>query len=626
MIAFDTETHLVAPGRVAPKLVCISAVREAGEVRLVSGPDCEAVAEDLLGDDLIVGFNTAYDMAVLAEAFPRLRPNVWAAYEEDRVRDARIRAQLHAIACGTFKFDPALKAPPKFSLAELAKKWCGLALEKGDEGFQLRYAELDCVPIEEWLEGAVRYAKTDAIATRDVFLRLGEFGTPKDEALQCRAAWALHLMTCWGMATDAQAVEALRERLEAEVQSRESALLEAGFVRAKRGKNGQLPKNLANIRARIQAALGVACAGFEDRPEGAAAAFEMPAEFLTSTKQIKTDEDTLRRAGDPDLTVLADSMEASHELSSFIPTLQPLVQARYNVLVRSGRVSCSGPNMQNLPRRPGVRECFVPRKGYCYVNADIYVAELCALAEVCEELVGFSKLGDALRAGLDPHLVTGADIKGWSYEEIVRRYTAGDQEAKDARQLAKAANFGFPGGLGPDTFVEYARIAWGVILTVAEAYDLRERWRERYSEMPIYFRIIGDQTPGTLRQLRSNRVRGDCTFTSGCNTLFQGLVADWTKDALWELSKLCYGGPDVGIEIDGQTFVPDDLDVHVFENCLSGSRLVAFVHDEVLLESPVGQAEKCLRAVSWIIEQVGRRWIKSVPLKVKGKIVERWSK
>ena len=52
-----------------------------------------------------------------------------------------------------------------------------------------------------------------------------------------------------------------------------------------------------------------------------------------------------------------------------------------------------------------------------------------------------------------------------------------DPDVKNARQLAKVANFGLPGGLGVKKLVVYARTNYGVILTEARATrDGRPAW------------------------------------------------------------------------------------------------------------------------------------------------------
>lgn len=132
-----------------------------------------------------------------------------------------------------------------------------------------------------------------------------------------------------------------------------------------------------------------------------------------------------------------------------------------NTIVETGRVSYDG-IIQLIKRAtgyvndqgeyiPSLRECFEARPGYVFSSTDYEAGELVTLAEVCNRLVGFSDLGDALVAGKKPHNMLGSSMIGMSYEEYEAR--SKEPMCKDARQAAKAGNFGFPGGAGAATLV-----------------------------------------------------------------------------------------------------------------------------------------------------------------------------
>ena len=62
---------------------------------------------------------------------------------------------------------------------------------------------------------------------------------------------------------------------------------------------------------------------------------------------------------------------------------------------------------------------------------------------------------------------------------------------KHWRKFAKPVNLGYPGGLGPSTFVTYAASEqYGVNVTEEEAKTLRELWKQTYPEMKDYFQHI----------------------------------------------------------------------------------------------------------------------------------------
>jgi hypothetical protein len=298
---------------------------------------------------------------------------------------------------------------------------------------------------------------------------------------------------------------------------------------------------------------------------------------------IQTDEEALLASRDPVLLLLAEVGGDQKLLNTYLPLLRQGVDLPihpwWNVLVNSGRTSARAPNLQNQPRKPGVRECFVPRPGWVFCSADYHTAELRSLAQVLLDAYGYSEMAAALLAKKDLHVVTGAAILGEPYEKVYAWYKGSDpvlkKKAKDARQLAKAANFGFPGGLGAARFVEYAAGPdYKINLTEDEARRLKETWLDTYPEMRRFFADIGEQcnlNGGSflLEQPRSGRLRGDCGFCDGANSVFQGLTADGAKAALWAVVRECYD-PTVRTEDGSPGAGPSPL---------YGCRVVAFIHD-----------------------------------------------
>ena len=59
------------------------------------------------------------------------------------------------------------------------------------------------------------------------------------------------------------------------------------------------------------------------------------------------------------------------------------MHAYFKPMVRTGRTSCSGPNLQNLPRDGGVRGQYEAPKGSVFFQCDYSQLELCALAQHC---------------------------------------------------------------------------------------------------------------------------------------------------------------------------------------------------------------------------------------------------
>ncbi len=256
----------------------------------------------------------------------------------------------------------------------------------------------------------------------------------------------------------------------------------------------------------------------------------------------------------------------------------------------------------------GVRECFTPRPGFLYVSADFSGLELCTLAQVCLDLFGWSRLAEALNAGEDPHLSLACEILGITYEEGKSRKKAKDPAVDQARQTAKVGNFGFPGGLGAVAFQAFAWSNYRVRVTIPEAKRLKALWLRRWPEMSHFFDYVNQavNSPSkTIRQVRSNRLRGGLSFCDGCNTLFQGLGADAATAAHYAVTKACYAIPD---------------------SPLYGSKPVNFVHDETILESPEDRAQGAARELSRVMVEEAKIWLPGVKIKAEPTIARRWSK
>lgn len=337
-------------------------------------------------------------------------------------------------------------------------------------------------------------------------------------------------------------------------------------------------------------------------------AFEDPP--LTDNGAVATARKWLRESDHPLLIKLAEVGEAETILNTFVPALTPAVlHPNHNPLVATGRVSVSKPNINNMPRAAGVREIIVARPGYAFVDADYTQAELCALAQVCINLFGYSRMGEIINSGRDLHMWFGAQVLGIDYDDFAARYAAGDKECKDARQLAKAFNFGAPGGLGVSKFVAWAWDTYRVRLTPARVRELKELWLQTFPEIRQYFNWVNRQLNGrdtfTLVQHVSGRRRGGLGYCDGCNTSFQGMTADGAARAL----RLFH---------DQSLYNPD--------HPAYGARVVAQIYDELLVETPEDRVHATGLLLRECMESGMNYFTPDVPAKVTMEAMYRWTK
>lgn len=167
----------------------------------------------------------------------------------------------------------------------------------------------------------------------------------------------------------------------------------------------------------------------------------------SKTGAYSTGEDILLALKDrhPVVGKILEYRELKKLISTYVSTLPGYIRpsdgkihAQYNQTVTAtGRLSCSNPNLQNLPIRTErgqlIREAVIPDEGCLFLSADYSQIELRLLAH----LSGDKNLIFAFLSGQDIHAATASRIFGKPIEEIT----------KDERRRAKTANFGIIYGI-----------------------------------------------------------------------------------------------------------------------------------------------------------------------------------
>jgi len=641
---YDQETWLIRPGRLAPPVVCVTTAASSSDRRLYARADghMRNAFLGVLNSDPIYGANVAYDMCCALREWPDLFHRVFEAYDDNRVIDVGLSQQLIDNAKGRMTF---IQHTQGYSLAALEKRWLkrDRTAEKGPDAWRLRYRELHDVPADKWPKEAIEYPLDDA----DGPLLIGEAQWDSidrkylaDSPAQARAAFALQLLMCWGVKTDPDKIERLRAVASETYERVSVGLVAAGLVR----KDGT-----RNIRL-AQARMLQVCKEAGLRPKLTEAGYEKFMERVGEKKQkdlepdvvfteeelipyLSVDEDACNESGDQLLKDYSTRTQLHNILNTHVPDLlkgvsEP-IQPRYITLVESGRTACAksraegkngrsptnGFQFQNpkralnyFPKGVGIRECFEARPGKLYADDDFGGLELCTGAQACMVIVGYSKLGEALNAGRDPHLEFGAKLMGISYEEALSRKH--EKEIKFYRQLGKVWNFGKPGGLGNRGMVGFAR-GYGVKLTLEDCRKYNDEWGALYPEWVEYFKWIRDHIDpisgrGQIEQLYVKRTRGGVTFTQASNSFFQALGADGAKAALYEVQRRCY--------------------VKEAGSVLYGVRPVGFIHDEILAEVDEDRAHEQAFEMAKVMVDACNKYLPDVPVKCVPALSKRWSK
>ncbi len=262
-IAFDTETHPIKPGCVAPRLVCVTVddgIRPHIYDRVAGLARMRALLED--PDVTLIGHWIFFDLCVLAAEDESFIPLIFAEINAGRIRDTKIRQMIVDNAEGKLKFvwneEIGEYNKQNYQLYMLVMRHLHRDikhLKKGDDAWRLRYNELDGLPVEEYPPEATAYAIGDAVDTRAIFFKLEDYCEPhglpgglEAEIIQTQAAWALYLAGAWGVRTDAPMVAKLKAEVLADYQAAVKTAQAWGFIR--RGKKES--RNIAAIRAAVE--------------------------------------------------------------------------------------------------------------------------------------------------------------------------------------------------------------------------------------------------------------------------------------------------------------------------------------------------------------------------------------
>lgn len=259
------------------------------------------------------------------------------------------------------------------------------------------------------------------------------------------------------------------------------------------------------------------------------------------------------------------------------------IHANYRqVGARTGRMSCSDPNMQNQPRDDlRLRYNIVADPGHVLVTCDLTNIEMYLFAAYCGE----GRLLTAVQNGEDLHTLT-AKMLGLRD----RKRPGGGVET--ARQLGKTYNFSRVYGGGLRTIRRQFRCS------MDEARLLKRRFDDAYPEVQrlqnrIEYRLAED---GYIQDklISGRRFRVDVREAyKATNYLVQGTAAALLKYAVIQLHK-------------------------------DGVPMVALVHDEVMAHVPANEAIEAAKLIEQrMTEFEGLKGV--IPLKAEADIVKRWS-
>ncbi len=260
---------------------------------------------------------------------------------------------------------------------------------------------------------------------------------------------------------------------------------------------------------------------------------------------------------------------------------------------RTGRISSTEPNLQNIPVRTELgremRKFFIAREGYLLVDADYSQIELRVLAH----MAGDDNMIKAFRDGDDIHRITASQVFKLPLEMVTPLM----------RSRAKAVNFGIVYGIGAFS------LSQNIGVTRREADQYIKEYLAHYSGVDRFMkRCIQDAADrgyaetmfGRRRYLpeltASNRNLRAFGERVAMNMPIQGTAADIIKIAM--------------IRVQNR-----------FEREGMRTRLILQVHDELIAEAP---AEEAMKAAILLQEEMEAAADLSVRLLAEASIGRTW--
>lgn len=551
LIAIDTETTLISSPSIVPELILSTVYDGLDTVYLLKNQDIKQFLE-INNSALFCVWNAAFDTAV----FEKTGNGLDFLIQDSRLLDGQILFRLFNIAFHG-------QESKKWSLDHVTELLLKEVLEK-NEDIRLtfgQYLENNEVQYEKISPAHLEYACLDPIATylcvQKILEQIKTLPTSTNLAHQINLLGDLALaqVTRNGIHINQALVGQIRDNLESEKVKNEEILATYGYVKGKKGNT----KVIEEICLREN--------------------FKLP---VTETGKMCTAKTYLEEYKSHSFIKAYLQFKGFSKQQNFLNDLNtPVVHPRYNSIKVTSRSSCTRPNIQQMPRLGGIRECFVPEPGHVFIDCDYSAIELASVASICLRLFKHSIMADLMNQSKDLHRYAAAQIYKVSEEDVT----------KEQRQTAKILNFGLVANMSAETFVNHAG-KFGLSLSLADSAHLKAEWAKVFPEMAKYWkRGFGK----TMVITDTGFVRANCSYTEYLNCPMQTKVAEGAKIALYSLVK-------------------------------SGYKVVAFIHDQVLISHPLETSERALEEVKRIMIESMAKVIIGVKIGVDGKLKDKFEK
>lgn len=260
---------------------------------------------------------------------------------------------------------------------------------------------------------------------------------------------------------------------------------------------------------------------------------------------------------------------------------------------RTGRISSTEPNLQNIPVRTKLgremRKFFTAREGWVLVDADYSQIELRVLADIS----GDKNMIDAFKNNQDIHAITASQVFNMPLDFVTG----------EMRSRAKAVNFGIVYGIGAYS------LAKDIGVTNKEAKNYIESYLKHYSGIDKYMHDVVEKAKDTgyvETVFGRRRYLPELSASNGMTRAFGERVAR--------------NAPIQGTAADIIKIAMIKVDKRLTEENLE-ARLVLQVHDELIVECP---SHESMRVAMILQEEMEKAVSLSVPLVADSAVGKTW--
>ncbi|WP_316630286.1 DNA polymerase I [uncultured Ruminococcus sp.] len=260
---------------------------------------------------------------------------------------------------------------------------------------------------------------------------------------------------------------------------------------------------------------------------------------------------------------------------------------------RTGRISSTEPNLQNIPVRTErgreFRRFFKAKDGCVLVDADYSQIELRVLAH----MAGDATMRKAFTDNIDIHTVTASEVFGVPIDQVTPLM----------RSRAKAVNFGIVYGIGAFS------LSKDIGVTVREAQKYIDNYLARFSAIDSYMKKTIEQAKadGYVSTLEGRRRYLPELAASNFNTRSFG-------------ERVARNAPIQGTAADIIKIAMVRVDERLKREGLE-ARLILQVHDELIVEAPAFESMQ----VAMLLQEEMENAVKlTVPLTAEASMGETW--